>query len=97
MSAIMISQVSVRNPELFQQYMTKTQQIAGRYGASMVTRGKFAGALANTPADHGLVVIVRFPSMQKLREWNESEDYRAIVDLRDQGSTQVVAAYEELA
>ena len=43
-----------------------------------------------------MVFVVEFPTMEKLDAWHSSDDYQAIVSLRDEGSEQHMVAYESL-
>ena len=48
MSAIMVSQANITNRALFDEYMSKTQNVAARFGAEVVTGGRFSnGALVD--------------------------------------------------
>ena len=39
MSALMIATITVKDPEKFQQYLAKTQEVAAPYGAELLFRG----------------------------------------------------------
>ena len=51
----MIARISVKDPEKFQDYLAKTQQIAAPYGAEFLYRGKVDRAL-NGNDDHAIVL-----------------------------------------
>ena len=46
--------------------------------------------------DHGLAVIVRFPSIEKINEWIDSEEYQPRIPLRDEGTDMKMTSYEVL-
>ena len=96
MSALMIATAAVKNPEKFQQYLTKTQEVAAPYGAELLVRGKADRSLTDHDNNHDVVVVVRFPSIEKIEEWIGSDEYRPLIPLRDEGSDMKMTSYEVL-
>ena len=94
MSALMIATITVKDPEKFQQYLAKTQEVAALYGAELLVRGKVDRSLTDHDKDHGLVVIVRFPSIEKINEWIDSEKYQPLIPLRNEGAEMKMTSYE---
>ncbi len=97
MSALMIATITVKDPEKFQQYLAKTQEVAAPYGAELLFRGKVDRTLTGEDKDHGLAVIVRFPSIEKINEWYGSDEYQPLIALRDEGSDMKMTSYEILS
>lgn len=93
MSALMIARITVKDPAKFQEYFAKTQHVAVPYGAEMLYRGKVDRAL-NGDNDHALAVIVKFPNTAKLNEWYDSDAYRPLKRLRDEGTDMHMTSYE---
>ena len=96
MTAVMIARITVKDPAKLQEYMEKTQRVAGPFGAEMMFRGKVERAL-NGEQDHALTVIVKFPSAQALNEWFDSDEYRPLKALRDEGADMHMTAYTAAA
>ena len=65
MSAHMIATITVNNPEKFQRYLTKTQEVAAPYGAELLFRGVVDKTLTGEDKDHRLAVIVKFPRPER--------------------------------
>ena len=97
MPAYMMSQVAVRNQEKFQSYLAKTQPIAAKYGAKPVALGAQAKTLNGEDDGHQMVFVIEFPSMEQLEAWHQSDEYKSIVALREEGSRQHMVAYEAQA
>ncbi len=97
MTALMIAQINVKDPETFQRYMTKTQQVARPYGAEMVSRSKAGRRLTGEALDHQMTVVVRFPSLERLDAWHGSPEYQELIDLRQAGADMTMTSYEEVA
>ena len=96
MPALMISIITVTDPQDFQDYMARTQTIASAYGARLLFRGTLNETLAGEHTSGPMVVVAEFPDIETLRRWNSSPEYQAIVALREKSSTQVMNAYETL-
>ncbi|MGI9452448.1 MAG: DUF1330 domain-containing protein [Geminicoccaceae bacterium] len=89
----MIARITVKDPEKFKQYLAKTQQVAASYGAELLYRGKVDRAL-NGSDDHALAVIAKFPSVEKLNAWYDSDAYQPLKALRDAGTDMQMTSYE---
>ena len=96
MPAYMISQVTVTNQEKFQEYLATTRDVGAKYGAKLVAMGDQPRMLNGESDGHQLVVVVEFESMDQLDTWHKSEEYKALVPLRDAGSVQRMVAYEAM-
>ena len=96
MSALMIANIAIKDQAKFEEYLTKSKQLAGPYGAELVYRGKTDRILAGGENDHGLIVIAKFPSLDKINEWFDSEDYQALVPLREAGTEMKMTTYSIL-
>ncbi len=97
MSALMIATITVKNPEKFQEYLTKTKEVAASYGAELLYRGKIDKTLTGEDTDHGLTVIVKFPSVEQIDEWYGSREYQPLIALREEGSDMKMTSYEVLS
>ena len=97
MPAYMISQVTVTNKEKFESYIAKTQTVAAKYGARPLAMGAQPKMLNGESDNHQMVFVIEFPSMEKLDAWHHSDEYQAIVSLRDEGSDQRMVAYEAMS
>lgn len=93
MSALMIARITVKDAAAFQDYLQKSKQLAGSHGAELLFRGR-VGRTLNGEQDHEMTVIARFPSLQKIEEWYDSDDYQPLKALRDAGSDMHMTAYE---
>ena len=96
MSVFMISTITVKDLDRFQQYLQKSKQIAAGYGVELVLNGKAIGVFTDDQKDHDLVVAARFPDAASIERWHASEEYQAIVPLRDESSIQKIVVYESL-
>lgn len=92
MPAIMVSRITVRDPQKLQTYMMKTKEIASSYGAELVYQTKVARTL-NGASDHEMLVVAQFPSSEDLDAWYDSPEYQAIAPLREEGAEMHMTSY----
>lgn len=95
MSALMIARITVKDPEKFQHYLEASKQVATPYGAELVFRARAAKTL-NGEDDHALTVIAKFPSVEKIDAWFNSEEYQPLNALRDEATDMHMTSYEVL-
>lgn len=96
MPAYMISHVTVTNKEKFDSYFDKTKSVGAKYGAKPVAIGTQPKMLNGESDGHQMVVVAEFESMEALDAWHNSDEYKAIVPLRAEGSIQRMVAYEAM-
>ena len=46
---------------------------------------------------HQMVFVIEFETMEKLDTWHTSDEYQALVPLREEGLDQHMVAYEAMA
>jgi uncharacterized protein (DUF1330 family) len=74
MSAYVISEVDVRDAAGFEAYRTIAAKAIVQYGGRYLVRGGVAEAAEGGPPPKTLIVV-EFPSMERLREWYASPEY----------------------
>jgi uncharacterized protein (DUF1330 family) len=88
MSAYLIANVEVKDAQKFKEYLKATPDIIKQYGGRFLVRGgEFEICEGNW--NPGRLVLVEFESMQKAKQFYNSPEYRAIINLRQS------AAYTE--
>ena len=97
MNAIMIATITVKNPENFRDYLTKVQTVAAPYGAEMMFRGNANEVLTGENGDHQIVVIVKFPSVNAINQWYDSDEYQALIPIREKGAEMKITTYSPIA
>ena len=97
MSAYMISQVTVTDKEKFESYIASTRAVAAKYGAKPVAIGTQPKMLNGESDGHQMVFVIEFETMEKLDAWHNSDEYQALVSLREEGSDQRMMAYQAMA
>jgi uncharacterized protein (DUF1330 family) len=82
MAAYVIADTEIIDPVLGARYRDMAQESIAQYGGRYVVRG---GAVEPVEGDWHpkLFVIVEFPSMTRAREWYNSPEYAATLELRN--------------
>ena len=81
MSAYVIVDVDVRDPERYEAYKRMSTVAAAAYGAKFVVRGGKAEALEGDREPRRIVVL-EFPSYERAVAWWNSEEYAEAKALR---------------
>lgn len=82
MAAYVIAEVSVTDPEGYEQYkpLAGASVVAG--GGTYEVRGGAVESLEGEPVS-GRIVILRFDSLDAARNWYHSDEYQAALPLRN--------------
>ena len=81
MTAYVISEIEVRDPEGFEAYRTLAAKTIAHYGGRYLVRGgKAELAEGNLPPKS--IVVVEFPTMARLKEWYASPEYAEALKIR---------------
>jgi uncharacterized protein (DUF1330 family) len=81
MSAYVISELEVRDPESIKTYRTIAAASIAQYGGRYLVRGGAAEIAEGGPSPKN-IVVVEFPSMERLREWYASPEYAEALKVR---------------
>jgi uncharacterized protein (DUF1330 family) len=96
MSAYIVVQVDIKDPERFEDYRAMVPASLEPYGGKFLVRGGAVEALEGSWIPPRLVVL-EFESVEQAKRWWDSEEYREARDLRQAtADTQmiVVEGYE---
>jgi len=81
MSAYVISEVDVRDAAGFETYRTIAAKAIAQYGGRYLVRGGAASIAEGGPPPK-TIIVVEFPSMEKLRQWYASPEYAEALKVR---------------
>jgi uncharacterized protein (DUF1330 family) len=81
MAAYVISEVEVRDPVGWETYRSMAAKTIAQHGGRYLVRGGAANAAEGGPPPKTLI-IVEFPSMERLREWYASPEYAEALKVR---------------
>jgi uncharacterized protein (DUF1330 family) len=85
MSAYVIADIEVTDPDGYEEYRKQVLAVGTRYGGKFVVRG---GTI--DPKEGGWapkrIVVVEFPSLAQARKWYDSPEYAPLIKLRQKAS-----------
>ena len=81
MSAYVISEVEVHDAAGFEAYRTIAAKAIAQYGGRYLVRGGAASAVEGGPPPK-TIIVVEFPTMERLREWYASPEYAGALKAR---------------
>ena len=82
MAAYVISEVDVRDIEGMQTYRSMAAPTIAQYGGRYLVRGGEA-TLAEGGPEPKMILVVEFPSMERLQEWYASPEYAQALKVRE--------------
>jgi uncharacterized protein (DUF1330 family) len=81
MSAYIIAQVTITDPQGFEEYRNMVPPTIAKYGGKFVVRGGKVDTLEGK-WDNRRLVIIEFDNAERAKQWWASEDYREAKQLR---------------
>ena len=82
MSAFVISEVEIINEDAANHYRELAAASIAAYGGRYLARAAEAVVVEGEPMNRR-IVIVEFPSMQRVHEWYRSPEYAKALEFRD--------------
>ena len=85
MAAYLIADIEVTNPAGYDEYRRQVPATVEKYGGRFVVRG---GASETLEGDWGpkRVVVLEFPTMDALKRWYNSAEYKPLIALRQKST-----------
>lgn len=81
MSAYVISEVEMRDAAGFEAYRTIAAKTIAQYGGRYLVRGGAANLVEGGPPPK-TIIVVEFPTMERLQEWYASPEYAEALNVR---------------
>jgi uncharacterized protein (DUF1330 family) len=95
MSAYVIVDVEVRNPEQYSKYKSLVEPTIEAYGGRYLARGGHTEILEGEWSPNRIVVL-EFESVEQAKAWWSSEEYRVPKEIRQRNSTTQMIVTEGL-
>ena len=81
MSGYIISNIDVKNPEAYEEYIDKVKPIVEKFGGEYLVRaGEYK--VIDGEWQYPRTVIIKFSSYEKALEWYNSEEYQPVKPIR---------------
>ena len=92
MSAYVIAEIDVENPEGYEEYKQLANEAIAKHGGRFVARGGKTQAWEGEWSDR--IVVLEFESLDAARAWYFSDDYQAAAAVRHRNSRARIIAVE---
>lgn len=93
MATYLVGHITVKDEELWQQYVSGVQESLSPFDAKVIFRGQLVEVLAGQH-EHDLVVVIEFSDQSSLDNWFGSEKYQSLIPLRDRAANVVITTYQ---
>ena len=93
MAAYLIGHITVKDPDLWQEYTAGVQKSLGPFEADVVFRGQRAAVLAGEHS-YEQCVVIKFSDQDSLQKWYNSDTYQALIPTRDKAANVVIISYD---
>ena len=81
MSGYVISNIDVKNPEAYKEYIDKVKPIVEKFGGEYLVRaGEYK--VIDGEWKYPRTIIIKFSSYEKALEWYNSEEYQPVKPIR---------------
>ena len=93
MAAYLIGHISVKDEELWRQYVAGVTESLSDFESKIMLRGKLVSILAGSH-EHSRAVVIEFADHITLDNWFQSVKYQSLIPLRDKAADVVLTTYE---
>ena len=93
MAAYLIGRIEVTDPEQYKKYVAVTLGILAKYGGKFIARAGETATLEGQEETRRLV-LVEFPSLDKIKEFYNSAEYKEAMKLREGAANVSLVAIE---
>ena len=97
MSAYMIAQIDVHDPEEYQKYLAGFFPIFEKYGGELLATSKGETEVIEGAWSLPRTVIMKFPSVERARAWVDDPDYQALAKHRHRSAKANLVLVEGIA
>ena len=93
MAAYLVGHITVRDPDLWQVYISGVQKSLTPFDANVVFRGQRAAVLAGEHS-YEQCVVIEFADQDSLQKWYNSDTYQALIPTRNKAADVVIISYD---
>jgi len=86
MAAYIIADITMTDPQTYEQYRKQVPATVSRHGGKFLVRGGEHEVLEG-PWRPGRVVVIEFPDLAAAKAWYTSAEYGPLIKLRQSAST----------
>ena len=93
MAAYLIGHISVKDPDLWQEYIAGVKESLDPFEAEVMFRGQRAAILAGEHT-YDRCVVIKFADQPSLQQWFNSDAYQNLIPIRNKAADVVIISYD---
>ena len=93
MAAYLIGHISIKDPNLWQEYIAGVKESLVPFEAEVIFRGQRAEILAGDHA-YDQCVVIKFTDQPSLQQWFYSDVYQSLIPIRNKAADVVIISYD---
>src|ERR1700733_6927311 len=93
MPAVMIFTMELHDPSWLADYRAKAPALVARFGGEYLARSTNVVVLEGDATPPATAAVLKFPTMQHLKDFLQSEEYRPLKEARQAGSRSVIIGF----
>jgi uncharacterized protein (DUF1330 family) len=94
MSAYLVVDTDLTNPEAYEEYKLKARPIAEKYGGEYLARGGMMNLKETQLWSPKRLVLVKFPSFEQAEKFYDSAEYQAVLPISVKSAKRTVVILE---
>mgnify|MGYP003674365291 CR=1 FL=1 len=95
MTVLNVATTHLKDADKMQAYIDAAAPLMKEYGAEVVVRGHYLKSLLGESKRNHILGVFRFQDMETADAFYECDEYKRIVNLRDQAGEMTFSFYEE--
>jgi uncharacterized protein (DUF1330 family) len=95
MPALNLSFAEIKDPAAFAEYVKQAAEVMKHFNVEVVARGDYAATVAGPGLPCTVGAAFRYPSLAEARAFFDSDQYRALIPLREKACNMTILLFEE--
>ncbi|MEL6931241.1 MAG: DUF1330 domain-containing protein [Cyanobacteria bacterium J06600_6] len=97
MSAYVVAQIQINNPDEYQNYLAGFMPIFQRHGGELLATPKNQTIIVEGDWTYPSTVIMKFPSTEAAQAWSDDPDYKALAEYRNRSANSNLVIVEGIS
>jgi uncharacterized protein (DUF1330 family) len=94
--AYIIGNITIKDADKWSEYRNRVPATLAPWNGELVFRGKKLNILGGE-YQHSDTVVIRFPSIESLNNWFNSDEYQALIPIRELAASMDLISYQSEA
>ncbi|WP_020409258.1 DUF1330 domain-containing protein [Hahella ganghwensis] len=95
MPILNFSYANIKDHDKFQQYVKAAAPLMEKAGVEVVARGSYSSTMKGKEENPHIAAVFRYPDLAAVERFYSSDQYKALIPLRDEACDMTINLYEE--